>query len=295
MLLRTVEIYTPGLIPQVNGLTNVLADTPNSALRFGKVSRGLLSTWLYLMGYSVGKVDPAHTDLEWAATLSYYFDDAITRQVRDPATRQRFQGINRVFGNTVNDKLNPNLPPTVAPVAAPNAGVEPVTVSFTGNAVDPDGSIVFSQWSFGDFTTSSALNPSHTYQCDGNYTATLEVADDRGAVTSGSVAVSVTSAGGPVSYNCDVQPVFNRVCTGCHGAARGLSLTTCENLQIGSSPYPNRKVVVPGDAANSRLYQRIISTTSPMPPIGGLIPLAEQNAIRDWINGLDPNDPNFCD
>ena len=116
--------------------------------------------------------------------------------------------------------------------------------------------------------------------------------DDRGAVATGSTNISVASAGGPLTHACDVQPVFNRVCTGCHGAAARLSLTTCDNLRAGSFRGP---VVIPGDAANSRLVQRINSTTSPMPPIGGLLPQAERDTIAAWINSLDPNDANYCD
>jgi PKD repeat protein len=168
-------------------------------------------------------------------------------------------------------------------------------VNFAGNALDGDGSIVSTQWNFGDFSYSNAANPSHTYQCDGNYTATVDVVDNRGAVASGTVNITVTSAGGPLTHACDVQPVFNRVCTGCHGSARGLSLTTCENLQLGSNPQPTRPVVIPGDAANSRLIQRITSVTAPMPPIGGMLPAAEIAAITSWINNLNPADTNYCD
>ncbi len=294
VLLRTVEVYTPGLIPQVNGLNNVLADTPNSALRFGKISRSLLDGWLYLIGYSVGKVNAAYINLPLAAALSDVFHDAISRQVRDAVRRQRIQGINGVLGNTINDKRFPNLEPTVAPTGSPTSGVEALTVAFTSNAVDPDGSINYLLWNFGDGTTSNEPNPSHVYACDGNYTASVEVVDDRGAVTSGTVAVSVSSAGGPINYACDVQPVFNRTCTGCHGAARGLSLTTCENLQLGSNPRP-RPVVTPGVKETSSLWQRINDVAQPMPPIGGLLPQSERDAIGAWIDSLDPLDANYCD
>lgn len=311
VLLKTVEVYTPGLIPQHNGLFNVIGDYPAAVYKDGEKGRASVYDMLFALGEKLdlyedndtndgdGDEDSADVYLDTKDFIQA-LDKAnklmikVQTKVIDPAARTRLESIVQVMINSLNDKISPNLPPTVAPTAVPSAGVEPLVVNFNANAVDGDGSIVYTQWSFGDFTTSNSLNPSHTYQCDGNYTATVEVADNRGAVTSGSVNVSVSSAGGPVTYNCDVQPVFNRVCTGCHGAARGLSLTSCENLQAGGSPAP-RPEVIPGDAANSRLYQRIISTTNPMPPIGGLIPVAEQNAIRDWINSLTPGDTNFCD
>jgi len=292
VLLRTVEVYTPGLVPQVNGLKNVLADTPNSALRLGKASRVLLDGWLYLIGNAVGAGDPRFKNLSWAATLSKLFNDAISRQVRTPAIRTRMQDINGVLASTINDKLDPNLLPTVAPTAAPTSGVEPLSVVFTGNAVDPDGSITYTLWNFGDGTTSNEANPTHAYTCDGNYTASVEVVDDRGAVASATVPVVVASAGGPISYACDVQPVFNRTCTGCHGAAARLSLTTCDNLRTGSFRGP---VLTPGTKETSSLWQRINDTARPMPPIGGLLAQAERDAIGAWIDSLDPLDPNYCD
>ncbi len=292
VLLRTVEVYTPGLLPQVKGLKNVLADTPNSALRLGKVSRVLLEGWLYLISQTVGGGDPRLRNLPVAATLTGLFDDAIGRQVKSAAQRQRLQAINGVLARTIDDKLSPNLAPTVAPVAAPAAGVEPVSVAFTSNAVDPDGSITYTLWNFGDGSTSNDPNPTHVYTCDGNYTASVEVVDDRGAVTSATVAVSVTSSGGGITYACDVQPVLSRTCTGCHGAAARLSLTTCDNLRTGSFRGP---VVTPGVKETSTLWQRINDTARPMPPIGGLLAQSERDAIGAWIDGLDPLDANYCD
>jgi hypothetical protein len=31
-----------------------------------------------------------------------------------------------------------------------------------------------------------------------------------------------------------------------------------------------------------------------MPPVGGLLPVTEQNAIRDWINSLTPGNYDYC-
>jgi PKD repeat protein len=170
--------------------------------------------------------------------------------------------------------------------------VEPLSVAFTGNIRDADGSIASILWSFGDGSTSNVANPTHVFQCDGTYKVTLEVVDDRGGVGSATVPVTVSSAGGPINYACDVQPVFNRTCTGCHGGSARLSLTTCENLQIGSFRGP---VVTPGTKETSRLWLRLNSTTSPMPPIGGLLPQSERDAVGAWIDSLDPLDANYCD
>lgn len=296
VLLNSVEIYTPGLKPQIKGLLNALNDLPLSAYKLGATSRLQMITRVNAIGYQVG-YSGTTVNLPTALNLAKQLPAAFDTNLKPTATadKTRMKAISQVLINTLTDKISPNVLPTVAPSASPSSGVEALLVSFTSNALDGDGSIASISWNFGDFTYSTAANPTHTYQCDGTYKVTVDVVDNRGAVASGTTTVTVTSAGGPLTHRCDVQPVFNRVCTGCHGSARGLSLTTCENLQLGSNPKPNRKVVNPGDSANSILIQRINSTTSPMPPIGGQLPAAERTAIAAWIDSLDPLDINYCD
>src|SRR6185436_17448065 len=67
--------------------------------------------------------------------------------------------------------------------ATPTAGLPPLGVSFSSaGTLDPDGDALIYQWDFGDFTTSSSPNPTHTYIEAGEYTAKLTVSD--GADTS---------------------------------------------------------------------------------------------------------------
>lgn len=78
--------------------------------------------------------------------------------------------------STVNQK------PTAVIAVAPFQGGAPMTYSFNGSqSSDPDGSIVKYDWNFGDGTTGSGATTQHTYASQGNYTATLQVTDDRGA------------------------------------------------------------------------------------------------------------------
>jgi PKD domain/PQQ-like domain len=88
-----------------------------------------------------------------------------------------------------------NKPPTAVVSATPSFGATPLTVVFSSaGSSDPDGTIAFYSWSFGDGANSAAANPSHTYASDGAYTATLTVTDNVGAAASASVTVTVTPA-----------------------------------------------------------------------------------------------------
>jgi endonuclease/exonuclease/phosphatase family metal-dependent hydrolase len=86
-----------------------------------------------------------------------------------------------------------NQPPQVSISATPTSGNSPLLVSFSSNAFDPDGSIVNYNWSFGNGSISSAINPTCTYQSAGNYTATLTVTDNAGATATAAVSINVTS------------------------------------------------------------------------------------------------------
>ncbi len=80
----------------------------------------------------------------------------------------------------------------------------------------------------------------------------------------------------------EVRAVFDRACIGCHvgvAAEAGLDLSTdpCGALDAAG-------LVVPGDAELSPLYQRMRSTSAPMPPTGRLGE-DELSIVSAWIDG----------
>ncbi len=88
----------------------------------------------------------------------------------------------------------PNTPPTAVAEATPLSGPAPLDVNFTGsNSSDADGTITSYAWDFGDGTTASIADPTHTYQNEGEYTAVLTVTDDAGATDTDTVMISVTA------------------------------------------------------------------------------------------------------
>lgn len=92
------------------------------------------------------------------------------------------------------------------------------------------------------------------------------------------------TASAEVSFSATVRPIFERSCNSCHGAAAlgGLDLTRYDKLLTTGAHRPQ---VVPGNAAASLLYKRLIGRDggAPMPPDKPL-PLPEIEAIARWID-----------
>jgi subtilisin family serine protease len=84
-------------------------------------------------------------------------------------------------------------PPNQPPTAAFSNSCTALVCTFTDGSNDPDGTIVGWSWTFGDGSTSSDQNPSHTYAAPGTFSVGLTVTDNRGATSSTSAAVTVTA------------------------------------------------------------------------------------------------------
>ena len=76
-----------------------------------------------------------------------------------------------------------NMPPSCNAGGPYSGGVgQPITFNGTGSS-DPDGMIVSYAWTFGDGSTGSGPQPTHSYAAKGNYTVGLCVVDDDSAQT----------------------------------------------------------------------------------------------------------------
>ncbi|MDX1531776.1 MAG: PKD domain-containing protein, partial [Rhodothermales bacterium] len=96
-----------------------------------------------------------------------------------------------------------NTPPN----AAFTSDCTDLACSFTDGSNDPDGSIVGRSWDFGDGTTSTETNPTHTYAAAGTYSVELTVTDDGGAsdVASQTVNVDEGGTGGTISLQVSAR------------------------------------------------------------------------------------------
>src|SRR3954465_2863707 len=90
---------------------------------------------------------------------------------------------------------------------------------------------------------------------------------------------------GCVSFANDAEPILERSCRSCHGdtAPMGrLDLSTRESLLRGGTRGAD---LVPGNAAESRLYRRVAGLEQPaMPAKGAPLTPAEIGALKQWID-----------
>ena len=87
-------------------------------------------------------------------------------------------------------------PSDVPPVANFSDTISGLTVNFTDSSTDSDGTVASRAWNFGDGSTSTATNPSHTYAAGGTYSVSLKVTDNGGATNTKTQSVTVAAAGG---------------------------------------------------------------------------------------------------
>jgi glucose/arabinose dehydrogenase/PKD repeat protein len=84
-----------------------------------------------------------------------------------------------------------NRSPVAEVEATPTFGDLPLEVQFSSEGTgDPDGDELLYEWSFGDGSTSSEPNPTHSYDADGKYTAELTVGDGHGRSATAAVVIS---------------------------------------------------------------------------------------------------------
>lgn len=87
---------------------------------------------------------------------------------------------------------NSNVPPAAVITTSTSQGFAPVAISFdAGGSSDSDGKIRKYFWNFGDGTRGSGIAVDHVYKQAADYTVTLKVKDNKGAVGESSTVVTV--------------------------------------------------------------------------------------------------------
>ena len=72
-----------------------------------------------------------------------------------------------------------------------------LTVSFVDTSTDTGGTITSRSWNFGDSSTSTTQNPSHTYAAGGTYSVTETVTDSNSNTNAHTASVTVASSTPP--------------------------------------------------------------------------------------------------
>ena len=98
------------------------------------------------------------------------------------------------------------------------------------------------------------------------------------------------AAAKPVDFNRDIRPILSDTCFKCHGPDEkqrmaNLRLDETEGLFVDRGGY---RIIVPGNAAQSKLYQKISSTDDSfrMPPTysGRTLTAKQIELIKEWID-----------
>ena len=150
--------------------------------------------------------DGTYDETVETATITHIFTKAGTYEVVLKVTA--FKDIEDT--DTVTVTINE---PNQAPIANPGgpytatAGKE---LAFDGSkSIDSDGSIVEYIWDMGDGKTASGAKPVYTYAKAGEYTVTLKVKDDKGALST-AVTVKVTVKEAEKTYTANTSPITNK-------------------------------------------------------------------------------------
>jgi PKD repeat protein len=103
-------------------------------------------------------------------------------------------------------------PLSASATGTPSTGNAPLSVSFTGSATGGTAPYTYS-WSFGDGSTSTTQNPSHTYSAAGTYTATLTVTDSSSPAKTATsqVTTTVSAVGNPLAATASAVPTSGQI------------------------------------------------------------------------------------
>lgn len=118
----------------------------------------------------------------------------------------------------------------------PPTGIAPFPVNFDASQSSGPSSIVSYAWNFGDTTTGTGMNISHTYAAAGTYTVILTVTDSNSNVALDSVTITVYEAGVPSTLTLQANPVTVTV-------GGGTSLITATVEDAGGDPVTDGTVV----------------------------------------------------
>jgi hypothetical protein len=88
----------------------------------------------------------------------------------------------------------------------------------------------------------------------------------------------------PVSFTADIRPILESSCWKCHGGAVRLSALDLRSRESALQGGRRGPAIVPGKAAESRLYRAVAGLEKPSMPLDGKLTAGQIDLIRDWID-----------
>jgi PKD repeat protein len=150
-------------------------------------------------------------------------------------------------------------------------------------AADPDGSLAGYTWDFGDGTTGSGVNASHTYAAPGGYPVQLTVTDDDGATDQVSHTVSPVA---PVSPTLASDPFSRTVSNGFGTAGTGGAWTTTGTASNLSVDGTAAKIALPTVSAGPGAYLNgIFATDTDVSVTVSSDKVGTGNGVYFWLAG----------
>ncbi|MEZ5402497.1 MAG: PSD1 and planctomycete cytochrome C domain-containing protein [Bryobacteraceae bacterium] len=100
------------------------------------------------------------------------------------------------------------------------------------------------------------------------------------------LAVAAPLAAQGLDFARDVEPVFHKKCYGCHGSAQQMSGLRLDDGAAALKGGYSGPAIVPGDAAASKLIERVSSDKQgfQMPPAGPRLSATDIAALKAWID-----------
>src|SRR5260370_30067254 len=101
----------------------------------------------------------------------------------------------------------------------------------------------------------------------------------------GSLFLVLSRAQHKVDFQSDIQPIFEKSCGQCHSVKAQMGQLRLDSVAAAMAGGQSGKVIVPGHASDSILYQRVagLSDQARM-PMGGKLSVDQIEKIRTWID-----------
>jgi len=210
--------------------------------------------------FTDGSTDGDGNVTDW----SWNFGDNGTSTTRNPSRTYASAGTYTVTLAVTDNKggidqhsvpvtVPPDGPPNESPSAAFTHSCTHLACTFTDASSDTDGTVTAWSWDFGDNTSDTAHNPTHTFASGGTYTVTLVATDDDGATATTNSDVTVTAPppnAAPKAWfvvYCNVLRCrISDLSTDADGSVVGLLWTFGDGTTLIDTPNLNHDYPAPG-------------------------------------------------